>query len=211
MPVLESLTMALTAETLRTAVARATETARAAEDELNAADGKLGDGDTGVMLRRLFEKLSTSVPRDQEDLGVLFQALGSASASATGSSLGTLVTVSMLTLARETRGRTDLPWSELGSLLEKVRDVMMARGGAALGDKTVVDALDAVATAIGGVGDPGEIRTKARQATQRTLDAFRQKPNRLGRARMFADRSIGLDDPGMLAFSRLLDGLAAER
>jgi dihydroxyacetone kinase-like protein len=211
MPVLESLTMALTAETLRTAVARATETARAAEDELNAADGKLGDGDTGVMLRRLFEKLSTSVPRDQEDLGVLFQALGSASASATGSSLGTLVTVSMLTLARETRGRTDLPWSELGSLLEKVRDVMMARGGAALGDKTVVDALDAVATAIGGVGDPGEIRTKARQATQRTLDAFRQKPNRLGRARMFADRSIGLDDPGMLAFSRLLDGLAPER
>jgi hypothetical protein len=50
--------MGLTAHTLRHAVTRAAESARRAEDELNAADGKLGDGDTGVMLRRLFEKRS---------------------------------------------------------------------------------------------------------------------------------------------------------
>lgn len=199
--------MGLTAHTLRHAVAKAAESARRAEDELNAADRKLGDGDTGIMLRRLFEKLSAAASSDQDDIGAVFQSLGAASASATGSSLGTLVTVAMLTLAKETRGRSELPWEEFGSALQKVRDVMMARGGATLGDKTVVDALDAVATAIAGLADPREIYARARLATANTLDAFRGKPNRLGRARMFAEKSIGLDDPGMLAFSRLLEGL----
>jgi phosphoenolpyruvate---glycerone phosphotransferase subunit DhaL len=117
----------------------------------------------------------------------------------------------MLTLGKETRGRTELPWSELGDLLAKVRDVMMARGEAALGDKTVVDILDAVANSIAGLTDPAKVRTAAREAARRTLDLFRGKPNRLGRARMFGEKSIGLDDPGMLAFSRILDRLASDR
>jgi phosphoenolpyruvate---glycerone phosphotransferase subunit DhaL len=200
--------MALTADTLRLALARATEAARSSEDELNTADGKLGDGDTGVMLRRLFERLSAAAPQDQQDIGALFQALGSASASATGSSLGTLVTVAMLTLAKQTRGQTELRWGELGDHLRIVRDTMMSRGGAALGDKTVVDMIDAVAEAVVGVGSPEEIADCARRAAQRTLETFRGRPNRLGRARMFGNKSVGLDDPGMLAFFRLLDDVA---
>lgn len=202
--------MPLTTDTLRTALARAAAEARAAEDELNAADARLGDGDTGVMLRRLLEKLAAAAPPDQSDLGVLFQALGAASASATGSSLGTLVTVSLLTLAKETRGRTVLAWSELGELLARVRDVVMARGGATLGDKTVVDILDAVARSIAGVDDATEVSKRAGHAATRTLNEFRDRPCRLGRARMFAERSVGLDDPGMLAFARLIEALGQE-
>ena len=190
--------MPLAADTVRTALARAAAEARAVEDKLNAADARLGDGDTGVMLRRLFEKLVPASPPDQADLGAVFQTLGSASASATGSSLGTLVTVSLLTLAKETRGKTQLAWSELGDLLAKVRDVVMARGGAALGDKTVVDLLDAVARSITGVDNAAEAAARAQDAAKRTIDEFRSKPCRLGRARMYAERSVGLDDPGML-------------
>ena len=47
------------------------------------------------------------------------------------------------------------------------------------------------------------------KAASETLDAFRDRPNKLGRARMFGERTIGLDDPGMLAFSRLLIAVAA--
>ena len=83
----------------------------------------------------------------------------------------------------------------------------MARCGDHLGDKTVVVVLDVVGTAVDGLADPLELYARAQLATANTLDAFRGKPNRLGRARMFAEKSIGLDDPGMLAFSRLLEGL----
>ncbi|AMJ61551.1 dihydroxyacetone kinase subunit L [Bosea sp. PAMC 26642] len=200
--------MPIDAQTLKTTMDRAALAAQKAEQDLNEADGKIGDGDTGVMLRRLSERLATAAPADEQDVGAFFQALGKASASGTGSSLGTLVTVSMLALAKETRGRTELPWSELGGLLQMVCATMMNRGGAALGDKTVVDSLDAVARAIAGLDEPSVIAQAARKAADQTLDVYRDKPNKIGRARMFSERSIGIDDPGMLAFKVLLDGIS---
>lgn len=201
--------MAITATTVASAIKRAAAAARAAEAELNAADGKLGDGDTGLMLRRLSEKLEAAVPASESDIGAVFQAMAKASASATGSSLGTLVTVAMLTLAKATRGRSEVPWSELGVLLGQVRDAMLARGGAALGDKTVVDILDAVARAVTNLDSADSASAAAQRAAAATLEAFRGRPNKIGRARMFGDKSIGMDDPGMLAFKHLLAGVSA--
>lgn len=40
-----------------------------------------------------------------------------------------------------------------------------------------------------------------------TLTEFRQKPNLLGRARMFPEKSIGLDDPGMLAIKVIVEAI----
>ncbi|WP_024506038.1 dihydroxyacetone kinase subunit L [Bradyrhizobium sp. ARR65] len=200
--------MAITANEERHA-ARAREAATLAQDELNTADGKMGDGDTGVMLRRLFGAVAAAIPDQETDLGSVFQACAKACASGTGSSLGTLVTVAMMTLAKATKGRSQIGWDELGPLLALVRDQMMARGGAKLGDKTVVDMIDAVANALVDVRTRKEASEAARKAVIETLDAFRDRPNRLGRARMFGERTVGLDDPGMLAFSRLLVAVAA--
>ncbi|WP_247969792.1 dihydroxyacetone kinase subunit L [Bradyrhizobium sp. 195] len=201
--------MAITADTLRNAAFRARDAAAAAQDDLNAADGKIGDGDTGVMLRRLFDAVATAIPNEETDVGLVFRACAKACASGTGSSLGTLVTVAMMTLAKTTMGRDEIGWDELGGLLASIRDQMMTRGGAGIGDKTVVDMLDAVAIALAHCKTRDEAIAAAQKAARETLDAFRERPNRLGRARMFGERTIGLDDPGMLAFSRLLAAVAA--
>ena len=58
------------------------------------------------------------------------------------------------------------------------------------------------------INDPAAILVAASGAVDETLAGFRGLPNRLGRARMFAEKSVGLDDPGMVAFRRILDGLA---
>ncbi|MET4386127.1 dihydroxyacetone kinase-like protein [Bradyrhizobium sp. F1.4.3] len=201
--------MAIAANTLRYAAARAKLAAALAQDDLNAADGKIGDGDTGVMLRRLFEAVAAAIPDQEPDIGNVFQACAKACASGTGSSLGTLVTVAMMTLAKATKGRSEIGWDELAGLLASVRDQMMARGGAKLGDKTVVDMIDAVAVALAQARTREEASEAARGAARATLETFRDRPNKLGRARMFGERTIGLDDPGMLAFSRLLIAVAA--
>ncbi|MET4205224.1 dihydroxyacetone kinase-like protein [Bradyrhizobium sp. LA2.1] len=201
--------MAMTANTLRHAAIRAKEAAALAQDDLNAADGKIGDGDTGVMLRRLFEAVAAAIPDQEADISNVFQACAKACASGTGSSLGTLVTVAMMTLAKATKGRGEIGWDELGGLLASVRDQMMARGGAKLGDKTVVDMIDAVAIALDACKTRDEASQAAQNAARETLATFRDRPNKLGRARMFGERTVGLDDPGMLAFSRLLTAVAA--
>jgi len=47
----------------------------------------------------------------------------------------------------------------------------------------------------------------ARRGVDEALDAFRDKPNQIGRARIFAERTIGLDDPGMFALKVMVDAL----
>jgi dihydroxyacetone kinase-like protein len=84
---------------------------------------------------------------------------------------------------------------------------MMERGKGSLGDKSVLDVLDAVATATDGMDDPAAMRAAAVAAADGAMAEFRDKPNRLGRARMFAEKSVGMDDPGMRALQRLLAGL----
>ena len=177
------------------------------EQELNAADAKLGDGDTGGMLARVISAIDKAPIPSDEDIGACFSAYAKAAAVATGSSLGTLFATALMAFARETKGQSAVPVSELAPLLVKARDAMMARGGAKLGDKTVLDAIDAVAQALEGVGDTAEAKAKAVEATADVLVAFRGKPNKIGRARMFADQTIGLDDPGMLAFAKLCEAI----
>lgn len=185
-------------------IGHAAQTMRTLEDELNAADAKLGDGDTGQTLRRVLEKIAPVAAAAPPDLTVAFRDIAKASGAATGSSLGTLITVAAMTMAKAAGGRSEIAWTELGGLIGQIRDAMAARGGATLGDKTVLDGVDAVATAIAGLDDPQRTKAAAADAAAAALERFRDQPCRIGRARMFAEKSVGLDDPGMLALARLL-------
>lgn len=188
--------------------ARASRAMAGLEQELNHADAALGDGDTGGMLARVIARIADAGAADAEDVGAAFAVLAKAALAGTGSSLGTLMATGLMACSRETRGQVAVDWSRLGGLLGLARDAMIARGGAELGDKTVLDALDAVATACAGLSDPAAIASAARTAAGQALDAFRDRPCRIGRARMFADKSVGMNDPGMLAFARLVDAVA---
>lgn len=180
-------------------IAAAVQRARAAliahADELNAADAKLGDGDTGTMLARLAQTLAATDLSTATDPSGAFLKLATAGAASTGSSLGTLVLTALMRLGKSTKGMAAIPAQELPAHLAAVRDAMLARGRVALGDKTVIDGIAAAAE--GGT---------ARGA----LEAFRGKPNRAGRARLYGDKSRGLDDPGMLAFAILCDALGEQ-
>ncbi|MBO9127721.1 dihydroxyacetone kinase subunit L [Rhizobium sp. 16-488-2a] len=180
------------------------------EAELNDADSKLGDGDTGVMLTRVLNKFAETEFAGC-DLGNALQTLARAAAAATGSSLGTLFATALLTIGRMTKGNETAQWDELAGWLKAALEAMIQRGGASLGDKTVLDAMDGVAKAIEGLDSARAISKASSVAANRVLDDFRSKPCKIGRARMFAEKSVGIDDPGMLGFVRLIDALADGR
>jgi phosphoenolpyruvate---glycerone phosphotransferase subunit DhaL len=208
MPVLEGRLMGLDVAALGAGVTRAHAAMGDLERVLNEADAKLGDGDTGSMLARVFDRLSQIDLSNQSDLGGAFRALAVASTATTGSSLGTLFAAALITAGKETRGVTEIDWARLAPLLIAARDAMLARGGAKLGDKTVLDAIDAVAASVHGLDDPLAVGAAATRAGREALERFRKIPSATGRARMFSERSVGLDDPGMLAFVRLSEALA---
>jgi len=201
--------MGLTTDTLKAAVPRLAAAASAAEAELNALDGQLGDGDLGITVSAGWKEVARDAAAMPDDVGMAFLAAAKAFQRVSSSSYGTLTATALMAAAKRTRGQTDVPWSEVPALVAAGRDAMMERGKGALGDKSVLDVVDAVARAIDGMDDPAKMREAAMAATATAMDEFRKKPNKLGRARMFAEKSVGMDDPGMLAFQRILAGLSA--
>ena len=181
----------------------------ASADELNELDGRLGDGDLGVSLQRGARDLRPVLDSPPADLGALLLQSAQAFTRTSGSSFGTLLATGLLTAARAFRGREESDWSELPSVLGDALAAMQRRGRGELGDKTVLDALAAVRSACDGLSEPAAMLAAADSATDRALAEFRGRQSRLGRARMFGERSVGLDDPGMLAFRRMLDALLA--
>jgi phosphoenolpyruvate---glycerone phosphotransferase subunit DhaL len=176
-------------------------------DRLNAADGALGDGDLGVTMTRGMALVAEAAPELPDDLGQALLRCAQAFTKSSGSSYGTLLATGLMAMAKATRGRTTIEVAELSGMVGAARDAMIARGKAELGGKTVLDSIDAVAKALDGIADPAAAAEAAPRATREALDAFRARPATVGRARIFADKSRGLDDPGMLAMALIVEAI----
>ena len=181
----------------------------AAEAELNALDAALGDGDMGTTLASVCHRLNDITATLPEDMGACFDQMVRTIAQTSGSSLSVLAMVGLRRLAKSTANRTQIPRTEIPELIDLALVDMMARSGASLGDKTVLDALVQIRDALARTADPVEFPVAARQAARMALGAFRDKPSKIGRGRLAGDRSIGRDDPGMVAVQRMVAAMAA--
>ena len=199
--------MPLTAETLRAGLTQIAAHMETVADGLNEADGKIGDGDLGVTMVRGSRHLVDALPDLPDDVGMALLRCAQAFTKTSGSSYGTLLATGLMAAAKACKGRNEVPWSETADLLAGAVTAMQARGKAEFGDKTVLDALDATRAAITGLDDPAAMLDAAATATDTALDRFRDQPNKVGRARIFAEKSIGLDDPGMLALKEMVAAL----
>jgi dihydroxyacetone kinase-like protein len=196
--------MPLTSAQLAGAVARVCTAMQGAAAELNAADAALGDGDLGITVSRGFaEAAAADLPAD---LGLAFTECARAIQRVSASSYGTLLATAFMSAAKACKGRAAIDAAEVPSLLEGALAAMIARGRGELGDKTVLDTVAAMVKAMKGVA-PTQYHARALEAARTTLADFKGKPNRLGRARMFGDASIGLHDPGQLALLRIVEAL----
>lgn len=196
---------AFTSDDLRTGLERIAAAAAAFAPELNAADGALGDGDIGITVAKGFaEARDAPLPTD---VGMAFAECAKAFQRVSSSSYGTLVATALMSAAKACKGLEAVPHGEVPALVEGALAAMMARGKGRLGDKTVLDSLAAVGKALG--NEPGpDMLERAVDAARTTLEEFRSRPNKLGRARSYGERSAGLPDPGQLALLRIVESLA---
>jgi dihydroxyacetone kinase-like protein len=145
-----------------------------------------------------------------DDLGLAMLKCSQAFTKSSGSSYGTLMALGMMAIAKQIRGQTAIEPSELAALVMAARDQIQSRGKAEFGGKTVLDSLDAIYKRTSGLTDLEDIRTAAVLAADEALTEFRDKPATMGRARMFGEKSIGLDDPGMLAMKFIVYAIARQ-
>jgi dihydroxyacetone kinase-like protein len=176
-------------------------------DELNTADGLLGDGDLGVTMIRGFRHILADLETLPEDIGMAFLQCAKAFTKSSGSSYGTLLATGMMAIAKVKKGQTGIELEEVSGLFDIALEAMQKRGKASLGDKTVLDVLAAVRDASKNQAEGQVLLDSINQAINDTMDQFRSRQSQIGRARIFGEKSIGLDDPGMLAFKRMFESL----
>jgi len=197
----------LTTAALREGLRLIADKIEACSDELNRLDGQLGDGDLGVTMVRGVRGLVEELPNLPDDVGVALLKCAQVFTRVSGSTYGTLLATGLMSVAKQTKGRTVVPWQRVSPLLGEAITAMSRRARSQLGDKTVLDAVEAARAATEGLDEPGEMVEAADSAIADALAQFRPRLSRQGRARIFGDKSIGLDDPGMVAFKRMVEGL----
>ena len=199
----------ISTESIKSGIKRLAQAMEQSADELNTADGLLGDGDLGVTMIRGFRQIIEILDSLPEDIGMAFFQCAKAFTKSSGSSYGTLLAIGMMAIAKVKKGQTGIELEEVSGLFAIALEAMQKRGKASLGDKTVLDVIAAVRDASTNQAEEQDLLDSINQAINDTMDQFRNRQSKIGRARIFGEKSIGLDDPGMLAFKRMFESLQA--
>ncbi|HIW90672.1 MAG TPA: dihydroxyacetone kinase subunit DhaK [Candidatus Corynebacterium avicola] len=186
-----------------------------AVDDLTELDRLAGDGDFGTNMQAAFGDLPQPVKGSDADvLAALANRLFVRAGGTSGAVFGTLFREMSVTAAAGTDA--GLTAGELAEALQRALDAVTELGGAAPGDRTMVDALAPAATAAkdavtGGGGDGASsdaapdlaaIHAAALEGARSTAELAGHK----GRASYLGDRTRGVIDPGALVVAWLFGG-----
>ena len=169
-------------------------------DEFNAADGKIGDGDLGVTILHGLEEVNNNIVKFSDDMGANFMICSQAFVKKSGSSFGTLITFSFMNISKKLKGKTECNHEDIVDIFETALKTILERGKTNLGDKTIADSLDLI---IKKLKDNQNYSEVFKSATKQALDDFKGKKIKIGRARMFEEKTKDLNDPGMFALNKL--------
>ena len=176
--------------------------AKKSYDEFNAADGKIGDGDLGVTILNGLEEINKNKVNFKDDLGTNFMLCSQAFVKKSGSSFGTLIAFSFMNISKNLKGKNECSHNEIIGIFETSLKTILERGKTKLGDKTIADSFDLIIKKLKDGQNYSEI---FKSATKQALEDFKGKKIKIGRARMFEDKTKDLDDPGMFALNKLTE------
>ena len=169
-------------------------------DDFNSADGKIGDGDLGVTILHGLEEVNNNISKFNDDMGANFMLCSQAFVKKSGSSFGTLIAFSFMNISKNLKGKVECNHDDIIIIFETALKTILERGKTKLGDKTIADSIDLI---IKNLKDNQNYSEVFKSSTKQALEDFKGKKIMIGRARMFEDKTMDLDDPGMFALNRL--------
>ena len=169
-------------------------------------DGLAGDGDFGTSLAtgfRQIEKEWDEIPKT--DIGAMLLKISMIVSKHVGGSSGPIWGTGFMKAAMLTRGKTEIGLQDLAAMLGSAIEGIQARGGAQLGDKTLLDALIPVHQQLTAAnGDNAAVLKDAAEAADKAVDETRHLVAHRGRASQVGERSANTPDPGIVAVATIL-------
>ncbi|MDH6630513.1 dihydroxyacetone kinase-like protein [Streptomyces sp. LBL] len=182
-----------------------TATARSVDREaerLTALDSPIGDADHGSNMRRGFTAVTATLEKEAPDTpGAVLTLAGRQLISTVGGASGPLYGTLLRRTGKALGDAREVSEEQFAEALRAGVDAVMTLGGAAPGDKTMIDALVPAVDAL------GDSFAAARSAAEEGALATTPLQARKGRASYLGERSIGHQDPGATSASLLVAGL----
>jgi len=193
-------------EAFAAAIERACRAIMAAEPELTEMDRLVGDGDIGASLSGGARAVLDSLGRlGGQPLDAALHDIGLTLRRAVGGTSGPLYSAFVIAAGRELQAGT-ADAAALRRAFAAGTETIMRLGGAAPGDRTMVDALAPAAAALQAAqGSAADCLAAAAKAARQGAEATSAMKPRRGRSSYIGDRALGHPDPGAVAIAVWLE------
>jgi len=180
-------------------------------------DAVVGDGDFGYSLRNGWEVvLSDYDTFDRTSAGTILKKVGVTLAGKVGGVSGPIWGTAFLRAGAAAGDKTELTPDDVIAILRAAITGIMARGGASLGEKTLLDALVPATDSLeASFADPASRQDHGVEAIQKAADVAKKAAEETkgmlamrGRAAYTGERSIGSVDAGATAIGVILQAIA---
>ncbi|KKC32326.1 Dak phosphatase [Devosia psychrophila] len=167
---------------------------------LIALDGQVGDSDLGITMSKAFAAAADALATEGEAAGIakLLRTAGTTMARAAPSTMGTLTATGFLRASKAIDGKDRLETADMAAFWRAFRDGVAERGKAKVGDKTLLDVLDPIATTLEASGRatlPDALKAAA-DAARDALEQTKSMVAQHGKAAAFQQKTLGLQDAG---------------
>ncbi|MFI1755164.1 dihydroxyacetone kinase subunit DhaL [Streptomyces sp. NPDC020571] len=171
-------------------------------ERLTALDSPIGDADHGSNLQRGFTAVAATLEKEAPDTpGAVLILAGRQLISTVGGASGPLYGTLLRRTGKALGDSPEVSAEQLADALRAGVDAVRTLGGAAPGDKTMVDALVPAVDAL------GDSFAAASTAAADGAGATTPMQARKGRASYLGERSIGHQDPGATSAALLFEAL----
>ena len=199
----------------RRLLSSAREAVSAEADHLGELDAVAGDGDHGIgMVRGLTAAVEAAEAADEATTGVreLLQLAGDAWSETAGGTSGALWGAALAQLGQSLGAPDSFAPADIAASVAAACARVAELGGAAPGDKTMLDAMvpfgETLTKEVDAGADLPAALADAASAARAGADGTSAMSPRRGRARPLAERSIGHPDPGATSFWVIADDVA---
>lgn len=181
--------------------------------QLTDLDAAIGDGDFGISLDRGFTAVQAELSANPPaDLRAVFQNVATVLIRTMGGTSGPLLGTFFLRAGAACAGKSELAPGDVVALFQAGVEGIQQRGKAALGDKTMLDALlpavDAMRGALEAGNDVAKMVERGAAAAEAGVQATKTMQARKGRGSYLGERSVGHQDAGATGAYLLLKAAA---
>ncbi|MCR4590522.1 MAG: DAK2 domain-containing protein [Lachnospiraceae bacterium] len=172
------------------------------KDELCDMDAKMGDGDLGLTMDKGFGAMPDLVKENTEEgnIGKTLFKSGSRMAALVPSTMGTLMASGIMEGGKKLNGESDIDAGRLAVFWRGYADGIKKRGKCEPGDRTVLDAIDAAASAAeekaAAGGSLSEVALAAKEGAAAGCEATKDMKPVYGKAAVHEAASAGVCDQG---------------